>query len=242
MIGIKFENVCKYYNNNLILDNISLEIEKSEFITILGPSGCGKTTLLKMLNRLNDFDCGNICINDKSIMDVEIVKLRRNIGYVLQKISLFPHMNVYENIMYVPNLLSKKERKRLNLDIEKCLKIVRLDKELLNRYPNELSGGQSQRVAIARALAVNPEVILMDEPFSALDEITRKQLQQEIKIIHQETKKTIIFVTHDVKEAFDLGDKVLILNKGKIEQFDKPKEILKNPSSSFVKELISNLL
>lgn len=241
MKEIRFNNVCKYYKDNSILNKVDIVINKSEFITVLGPSGCGKTTFLKLINKLEKYDCGKIYIENECIDNIDTTSLRRKIGYVLQSVSLFPHLTIRENIMYVPNLLKKTKRDKLNIDIEGCLKIVNLDKKLLDRYPDELSGGQSQRVAIARALIFNPEIILMDEPFSAVDEITRKKMQQEIKKIHNKTQKTIIFVTHDVKEAFILGDRVLILNKGTVEQFDTPDNIIKNPNSDFVSELISSI-
>lgn len=238
MEKIVFENISKIYGKRTILKNINLKIEAGEFVTILGASGCGKTTFLKMINLLISPDEGKILIDRKDILKENPVNLRRNIGYVIQGSILFPHMTVKENISYVPSLLNKKDREKTEKAVEKWLKIVGLDNELLNRYLDELSGGQQQRVGIARALAASPEILLMDEPFSAVDEITRKNLQDEIIRIQKETGITLLFVTHDVKEALKLGTKVLILNNGSIEQYDVPKKIVEQPASEFIKELI----
>ncbi|MDU1910099.1 ABC transporter ATP-binding protein [Fusobacterium sp.] len=235
---IIFKNISKSYGDKIILKNINLKIEEGEFITILGPSGCGKTTLLKLVNRLLNFDEGSILIDGKDILKSNPVNLRRNIGYAIQGSILFPHMTVEENISYVPSLLNGNDKKRTKMAVYKWLKIVGLNKSLLEHYPDEISGGQQQRVGIARALAASPDILLMDEPFSAVDEITRKNLQNEIIRIQRETGITILFVTHDVEEAIRLGTKVLILNEGTIEQFDVPEKILKNPASEFIKKLI----
>ncbi len=235
---IIFENISKSYGDKKILKDINLKIEEGEFVTILGPSGCGKTTLLKLVNRLLSFDEGSILIDGKDILKSNPVDLRRNIGYAIQGSILFPHMTVEQNISYVPSLLNGNDKKRTETAVHKWLKIVGLDEGLLEHYPDEISGGQQQRVGIARALAASPDILLMDEPFSAVDEITRKNLQDEIMRIQSETGITILFVTHDVEEALRLGTKVLILNNGSIEQFDIPENILKNPASDFIKELI----
>lgn len=235
---IIFKDISKTYGNKEILKNINLKIEEGEFIAILGPSGCGKTTLLKLVNRLLTFDKGSILIDGKNILESNPVDLRRNIGYAIQGSILFPHMTIEQNISYVPSLLNGNDKKRTKMAVYKWLKIVGLDESLLERYPDELSGGQQQRVGIARALAASPDILLMDEPFSAVDEITRKNLQDEIIRIQKETGITILFVTHDVEEAMRLGTKILILNNGSIEQFDVPENILSNPASDFIKELI----
>lgn len=235
---IIFKNISKSYGDKKILNDINLKIKEGEFVTILGPSGCGKTTLLKLVNRLLSFDEGRILIDGKDILKSNPVDLRRNIGYAIQGSILFPHMTVEQNISYVPSLLNGNDKKRTKMAVHKWLKIVGLDEELLEHYPDEISGGQQQRVGIARALAASPDILLMDEPFSAVDEITRKNLQDEIIRIQSETGLTILFVTHDVEEALRLGTKVLILNNGLIEQFDIPENILKNPASDFIKKLI----
>ncbi len=235
---IIFKNISKSYGDKKILKDINLKIKEGEFVTILGPSGCGKTTLLKLVNRLLSFDEGSILIDGKDILKSNPVDLRRNIGYTIQGSILFPHMTVEQNISYVPSLLNGNDKKRTKMAVHKWLKIVGLDEELLEYYPDEISGGQQQRVGIARALAASPDILLMDEPFSAVDEITRKNLQDEIIRIQSETGLTILFVTHDVEEALRLGTKVLILNNGLIEQFDIPENILKNPANDFIKKLI----
>lgn len=191
-----------------------------------------------MINGLIGTTDGDILIDSENIKEKGIIELRRSIGYSIQGSVLFHHMAVEENISYVPNLLNKKDRAKTRADVSKWMKIVGLDEEIKNRYLGELSGGQQQRVGIARALATSPEILLMDEPFDAVDEISRAQLQQGIKRIHEETKITIMFVTHDISEAFLLGTKVLVMNKGDIEQYDAPVDILKNLASDFVAQLV----
>ena len=193
-----------------------------------------------MINGLINSDGGEILIKGKSTKDIDIIKLRRNIGYVIQGSVLFPHMSVEENISYVPNLLNKKDKLKTKNAIKKWMKIVDLEEDLLKRYPSQLSGGQQQRVGIARALAASPDILLMDEPFGAVDEITRSSLQDEIIRIQKESNITIIFITHDIREALKLGTKVLIMDEGKIQQLSNPDEILNNPSNDFVKKLIKN--
>lgn len=237
---IEFKKVKKLYNEKIVIENLNLSIEQGEFITVIGSSGCGKTTLLKMINGLSMATSGDVVVNGENLNNRNLIDLRRNIGYVIQGSVLFPHMTVEKNISYVLDLVNKKDKDKNKKRVCELLKLVCLDEDLLSRYPDELSGGQQQRVGIARALAASPEIVLMDEPFGAVDEITRKNLQNEIKNIHKKTGVTIVFVTHDISEALTLGTKVLVMNKGAVEQFDTPQNILKNPATPFVKELISN--
>lgn len=235
---IRFDHVSKSYGENNILHDFSLDIDKGEFLTVIGTSGSGKTTMLKMINGLLSPTLGTIYVDGKDISKENQTLLRRNIGYVIQGIGLFPHMSVKKNIAYVPSLLNGHDKQRTTRAVERLIKVVGLDEEMLERYPAELSGGQRQRVGIARALAANPEILLMDEPFGAVDEITRKMLQNEIARIHKELGVTIIFITHDIKEAMKLGDRILVMDKGNIEQLGKPEDIRKAPATAFVKELI----
>ena len=235
---IKFKNISKSYENNLILDNFNLEINRGEFLTIIGSSGCGKTTVLKLINGLLTPEAGNIYVEGKDIGEVDQIKLRRKIGYAIQGIGLFPHMSIEKNISYVLNLISKKDKVKIDKKVRELIKLVGMDEDVLKRYPSELSGGQRQRIGIARALAAEPHILLMDEPFGAVDEITRNMLQEEIIKIHKELGVTIIFVTHDIREALKLGTKVLVMDKGQIIQYDSPSKIQENPKSDFVKELI----
>lgn len=238
---IELKNVTKTYTGEKpILKNFNLKIEKGDFVTIIGTSGCGKTTLLKMINNLITPEEGEIYVNGKYIYDEDIINLRRHIGYSIQGNLLFPHLTVHDNIAYVPNLINDKDSEDIEKAVHKWLRIVGLPEEFLDRYPKELSGGQKQRVGIARALANNPPILLMDEPFGAVDAITRTQLQKEIKKIHQETGITIIFVTHDIKEALHLGDKVIIMSEGQIDQYDTPANIINNPATEFARELIGD--
>lgn len=236
---IRFDNIKKSYGNKTIVEEFNLLIEKGEFLTIIGSSGSGKTTILKMINGLIKPESGKVFIKNKNIEEENIIDLRRNIGYAIQGSVLFPHMTVEENIAYVPNLLNKKDKEKTKLAVKKWMDIVGLEEDMLNRYPDELSGGQQQRVGIARSLAASPDILLMDEPFGAVDEITRGQLQEEILNIYNKTGITIIFVTHDISEAIKLGTKVLVMNEGKIEQYSEPKEILINPATDFVEALVS---
>ena len=235
---VEFRNIRKVYGEKTIIENLSLTIEKGEFVTIIGSSGCGKTTLLKMVNGLIAPDNGDVLVMGKNIKDEDQVMLRRNIGYAIQGSVLFPHMTVEQNISYVPNLLNKKDKKRTENAVDKWMKIVGLDDGLRSRYPAELSGGQQQRVGIARALAASPELLLMDEPFGAVDEITRGQLQNELKSIYEKTGITVLFVTHDISEALKLGTKVLVMDSGRIEQYASPEELLQNPATEFVRRLV----
>jgi len=238
MSVISFKNVTKKFDSFVAVDNLNVEFNTGETIVLIGPSGCGKTTTLRMINRLIEPTEGSISINGTDIHKTNPVELRRNIGYVIQQIGLFPHMNIAQNIGLVPYLKNVPESKRKQR-VEELLEFVDMDpSEFYNRYPNELSGGQQQRIGVARALAADPEIILMDEPFGALDPITRSTLQDELLEIQDRIKKTIIFVTHDMDEALKLADKIAIMKDGKILQFDSPEEILKNPSHGFVEEFI----
>jgi osmoprotectant transport system ATP-binding protein len=235
---IRFDNVSKSFKDCKVLRNINFEINEGELCVLIGPSGCGKTTSLKMINKLIKPTSGTIYIDGKDISKEDTIELRRNIGYVIQQTGLFPHMTVGENIAIVPKMKKWEEAKIRERTLE-LLKMVGMDgEEYLDRYPTELSGGQQQRIGVARAMAVNPDIILMDEPFSALDPITRSQLQDELYGLQQEMKKTIIFVTHDMDEALKLGDRICIMKDGDIVQYDTPENILKNPHEGFVEEFI----
>lgn len=237
-VAVEFRNIKKAYGENVVIENLNLKIEQGEFVSIVGSSGCGKTTTLKMVNGLIEPTSGSVFINNEDIKTKNLIELRRGIGYAIQGSVLFPHLNVEQNISYVPNLLNKKDKTKTRDAVAKWMKIVGLDEDIMHRYRNELSGGQQQRVGIARALAASPSLLLMDEPFGAVDEITREQLQKEMKRIHKETKITILFVTHDINEALKLGTKVLVMNQGKIEQYDTPKNILNHPASDYVNQLV----
>lgn len=217
--------------------NIDLDIAKGEFIVFIGPSGCGKTTTMKMINRLIEPTSGSIYIDGENIMDQDPVELRRKIGYVIQQIGLFPHMTIQQNITLVPRLLKWPEEKRKKR-AEELLQLVDMGPEYLNRYPHELSGGQQQRIGVLRALAAEPPLILMDEPFGALDPITRDSLQEEFKKLQKSLDKTIVFVTHDMDEAIKLADRIVILRAGEIVQVGTPDDILRNPADEFVEEFI----
>lgn len=236
---IQFKNVKKVYNDNIILDNFNLDIHKGEFLSIIGSSGSGKTTVLKMINALVEPDVGDVIVNGKNNKDVNKISLRRNIGYAVQGSILFPHMDVYKNISYVLDL-NKEDKKKIKETVYKWMEIVSLDKSLIHRYPNELSGGEAQRVSIARSLASGAEILLMDEPFSAVDEITRRKLQDEILSIYEKTGITIVFITHDINEALKLSSRILVMNKGRIEQIGTKEAIINSPSSDFVKRLVNN--
>lgn len=236
---IKFENISKSFDDKLALDNINFNIYDGEFFVIVGSSGSGKTTCLKMINRLIDPSKGNIYIDGKNIKNMDIRNLRLDIGYVLQQGALFPNMTVYENIDLIPEMkkISKDKRKE---KIGTFLKKVGLAPDkYLGRYPDELSGGEAQRVGILRAIIANPKILLMDEPFSALDPIFKNQLQDLVKEIHDEIKITTVFVTHDMNEALKLGDRILILKEGKIVQIDEPKVIKNNPENDFVEKFFN---
>ena len=232
---IEFKDIKKDYDKNVVIPNLNLSINKGEFITIIGTSGSGKTTVLKIMNGLIEPTSGMIQIHGKDIKKQNLIQLRRKMGYVIQGSMLFPHLTVKQNIAYVPQLEKKKVDHQL---IEEWLQKVQLDPSLKDKYPSELSGGQQQRVAIARGLIHQPDILLMDEPFGAVDEITRRQLQDEILKIYQQTKTTILFVTHDIQEALKLGTRVLIMDQGTIQQFDTPEHIVKDPANDYVKRLV----
>ena len=235
---ITFSHIHKNYNGKEIIADFNLTIESGTFLTIIGTSGSGKTTILKMINGLVLPDKGEIRIDGNNIADENLITLRRNIGYVIQGNILFPHLSVAENIAYVL-VLKNYPKSDISRIVAEKLKLVNLAPELAKRFPHELSGGQQQRVGIARALAANPNIILMDEPFGALDSITRKQLQRELKALHQLSGATIVFVTHDITEALTLGTKVLVLDKGVIQQYDTPEIIKQHPTNEFVRQLVN---
>lgn len=236
---IEFINVSKDYGNGKkVLKEINLKVNRGEFIVLIGESGCGKTTTMKMINKLIEPTSGKILIGGVDINDINPIELRRNIGYVIQKVGLMPHLTIGENIELVPTLLNWSRGEKV-ARAKELLELVELDPELYyDRFPSELSGGQRQRIGIARALAVNPDIILMDEPFSALDPITRENLQEEMTKLQQELHKTIIFVTHDMDEALKIADKIAVVKEGEIIQFDTPENILKNPENEFVEYFI----
>lgn len=235
---IEFQHVTKSFKDNKVLSDISLTIEDGELVAIIGSSGCGKTTTLKMINRLIRPTKGKIFIDGKDIEDMNKVEMRRSIGYVIQQAGLFPHMTVRENIELIQRL-EKKDEEQISKNTEYLMDMVGLNgDEFLDRYPNDLSGGQQQRVGVARALANNPKIMLMDEPFSALDPMTRVSLQDELIALHEKVDKTIVFVTHDMDEAIKIADKICIMKDGHILQYDTPEEILKNPANEFVENFV----
>ncbi|MBF7023579.1 ABC transporter ATP-binding protein [Staphylococcus kloosii] len=239
---IKFNNVSKRYGDKLAVEDVSFNIEQGEFFVLIGPSGCGKTTTLKMINRLIALTGGYIYFNDKPISDYPVYEMRWDIGYVLQQIALFPHMTIKENIAQVPQM-KKWKQKDIDRRVDELLNMVNMDPEQFkNRKPDELSGGQRQRIGVIRALAADPPVILMDEPFSALDPISREKLQDDLIELQQKIKKTIVFVTHDIEEAMKLGDRICLMNEGKVEQIDTPEGFMTNPQSDFVKQFMGSHL
>lgn len=236
---IQFKNVSKVYNGNVkAVNNVNLHIQDGEFVILVGPSGCGKTTLLRMVNQLEEITEGDILLNHKSVKEMNPIEMRRKIGYVIQSNGLFPNMTIEKNVMIVPDLLGwdrVKQQKRYN----HLMELIGLHPdEYRKRYPHELSGGQQQRVGVARALAADPPVMLMDEPFGALDPIIRTRLQEEFLQIQKEVQKTILFVSHDIDEAVKLGDKIAILRDGQLMQFDEPSVVLSNPKNEFVSEFV----
>ena len=238
-VAIEYRDICKSYGEKNVLEHLNLKIPRGEFVTMIGSSGSGKTTALKMVNRLIEPTSGEVLVDGRNVRDADPIQLRRNIGYAIQGSVLFPHMTVEDNISYVPNLLNKRDHERTRKAVRTWMDIVGLSCDLLERYPSELSGGQQQRVGIARALAASPDILLMDEPFGAVDEITRGQLQVEIGRIHRETGITVMFVTHDIGEALRLGTRVLVLDAGKVQQYGAPEEILARPATAFVEQLVS---
>lgn len=238
MKAVEYRNIRMDYGDTVIIKDFNLSVLRGEFVTIIGSSGCGKTTILKMVNGLIRPVRGDMLVNGENIKDTDLTMLRRNIGYAIQGSVLFPHMTVEKNISYVPNLLNKRDKERTARAVSKWMEIVGLEDSMRKRYPSELSGGQQQRVGIARALAASPDILLMDEPFGAVDEITRSSLQDEIAHIHKETGITILFVTHDINEALKLGTKVLVMDQGEIQQFSEPEKLLNHPETEFVRQLV----
>ncbi|MFD6510889.1 MULTISPECIES: ABC transporter ATP-binding protein [unclassified Bacillus (in: firmicutes)] len=238
---IQFNYVSKAYEDGTkAVDSLHLEIKKGEFFVLIGPSGCGKTTTMKMINRLIETTEGSILIDGKDIQDYNINELRWNIGYVLQQIALFPHMTIAENIAVVPEM-RKWSKNKIKARVDELLHMVGLEPDVYrDRMPDELSGGQKQRVGVVRALAANPKIVLMDEPFSALDPLSREQLQKDIVQLQKKIQKTIVFVTHDMQEALSLGDRICVMKEGKVVQLDTPEGIIHNPKNEFVEEFIGN--
>ena len=235
---IKVENITKRFKNRTVLKSISFQIEKGEFVSIIGPSGCGKTTLLKMINRLIKPTSGKIFINGENIYDKDPITLRRNMGYVIQQNGLFPHMTIKDNIEIIPKLEKKKSEEIYKRTIERMNMVDLNPDEYLNRYPSELSGGEQQRIGVARAFANDTDIVLMDEPFSALDPITRADLQNELLNLQSKLNKTIVFVTHDMDEALKLSNKICLMKDGEIIQFDEPEKILKEPENEYVESFV----
>lgn len=232
---IQFQQASRQYNGSYALEPLTLDIDSGEFLSVVGSSGGGKTTLLKLINGLLLPSSGHVLVLGQDTTQVDLIALRRQIGYVIQGAALFPHLTVADNIGYVPSLSGQKlSQQRL----EQLMKLVDLPPELLSRYPISLSGGQQQRVGIARALANRPPIMLMDEPFGAVDEITRAILQDSIQQLHRQLETTIVFVTHNIREALYLSDRVLILNRGQVQQLDKPDAIRANPANQYVKQLL----
>lgn len=240
--AIVFKSVSKRFPNAAsdAVSDLSLTVQEGELVTILGTSGCGKTTLLKMVNRIYEPDSGEIDFFGKPIRQMDPVRLRREIGYVIQQVGLFPHMTIAGNIATVPKILGW-DKERIAARVDELLELIGLDPgEYRGRYPRQLSGGQQQRVGLARALAADPPLMLLDEPFGAIDAITRRSLQDELLSIHKKFGKTFLFVTHDLHEAFRLGDRILIMDSGSVQQYAAPAEILRSPANGFVDRLISS--
>lgn len=235
---IRFEQISKRYKTKKVLNEVTFTIQRGSLVAIIGESGCGKTTLLKMINRLIKPSTGTIYIDDKDSAGINEVQLRRKIGYVIQQTGLFPHMTVRENIELIPRI-EKMSKTDILENTKKLMQMVGLNcEEFLERYPTELSGGQQQRVGVARAFATDPDIILMDEPFSALDPMTRSDLQDELIQLQSRLKKTIVFVTHDMDEAIKIADMICIMKDGDILQYDTPENILNNPIDDFVSNFV----
>ena len=238
---IEMKNISKKVGNKIILDDISLKIDEGSCVVFIGPSGCGKTTTLKLMNKLIEPTSGEIYIDGKPISKEDPIKLRRNIGYVIQSIGLFPHLTIRENIELIPKLKKDQTDEEIEEKTLELMKMVGLNpNEFLDKYPSELSGGQQQRIGLVRAIATDAKIILMDEPFSALDPITRTQLQEWLYSLQEELKKTIVFVTHDMDEALKLADKICIMKDGKVQQYDTVENLLRNPANEFVRNFIGS--
>ncbi|HKK90956.1 MAG TPA: ABC transporter ATP-binding protein, partial [Desulfobacteraceae bacterium] len=237
---LKLDKVTKIYPGTdfRAVDELSFELEEGEICTVVGPSGCGKTTAMKMINRLHSITSGKIYIDGQDVSSLDTIQLRRRIGYVIQNIGLFPNMTIAENISVIPNLL-KWDKNKIKERVHSLLDIVNLSaEEYMDRYPRELSGGQQQRIGVARGMAGDPPIMLMDEPFGAIDPINREHLQNEFLKIQEKVKKTIVFVTHDIDEAIKMGDKICLLQDGKLIQFASPEEMLTHPKNEFVSDFV----
>lgn len=235
-ISVELQKVSKMYGRDTVVDEVSFSVEKGEVFVLIGPSGCGKTTTLKMINQLIPHTSGNILVNGINVTKLDVVELRRSIGYVIQYIGLLPHLTIQENIGFVLKL-TRHPKKAQKDRAEELIETVGLPLNYLNRYPRELSGGQQQRVGVARALAANPDILLMDEPFGAVDPLTREQLQNELLRLQESIQKTIVFVTHDIQEAFKVGNRIGILRDGKLEALGTPMEIIRS-DDDFVRSFI----
>lgn len=236
---IRLEHVTKSFDGQKVLDDLSLSINEGEFLTVIGRSGCGKTTMLRLINGLQKPDSGKVYVEGEDVDNTDLIALRRRIGYVIQNKGLFPHMTVEKNISYVPVISGKKNKEENHRQALRLLKLAGLEESMAGRYPSELSGGQQQRVGIARALASDAKILLMDEPFGALDEITKRAMQDEVLSLQAQLHMTIVFITHDIREAMKLGDRVLVMEQGKIAQLDTPEMILRCPADDFVRDLTS---
>lgn len=236
---IRLEHVTKSFDGQKVLDDLSLSVNEGEFLTVIGRSGCGKTTMLRLINGLQKADSGKVYVEGEDVDNTDLIALRRRIGYVIQNKGLFPHMTVEKNISYVPVISGKKNKEENHRQALRLLKLAGLEESMAGRYPSELSGGQQQRVGIARALASDAKILLMDEPFGALDEITKRAMQDEVLSLQTQLHMTIVFITHDIREAMKLGDRVLVMEQGKIAQLDTPEMILRRPADDFVRDLTS---
>lgn len=240
---IEFKQVSKRYHQaaSYSVDNLNLTVKRGEILVLLGPSGCGKTTTMKMINRLVSPTSGQILLNGQDIQNINAVELRRSIGYVIQRVGLFPHLTVGENLTIVLRLLRQKPEERHHRAIE-LLKVIKLEpEEFIDRMPAELSGGQAQRIGVARALAADPDTLLMDEPFTALDAVTRHALQDELIALNKKLKKTIVFVTHDIIEAMRIADRIAIMHEGRLIQIDSYDELMNHPANGFVENFLHSV-
>jgi osmoprotectant transport system ATP-binding protein len=239
-VMIRLEDLTKVFpgQDEMAVDGLSMDIHEGEIVVLVGPSGCGKTTTMKMINRLIEPTSGRIFLEGEDVTKVNADRLRRRIGYVIQQVGLFPHMTIADNIATIPKMLGW-DKQRISGRVDELLEMVGMDPSYRDRYPKELSGGQQQRIGVARAMAADPPVLLMDEPFGAIDPITRERLQDEFLRLQEDIKKTIVFVTHDIDEAIKMGDRIAILKQGsEIAQYDTPENILTNPADDFVKDFI----
>ena len=236
---IEIQNCTAAYGESIVLKEVSLSVEEGEFLVIIGPSGCGKTTLLKMINGLVEPVSGKVLVKGKRLEKDSLAVLRRRIGYAVQGAKLFPHMTVEDNICYVPCLEKKLSAEGKKSLTGRMLGLVRLSEELAGRFPGQLSGGQQQRVGIARAMASSPDILLMDEPFGAVDEITRKCLQEELLALQKKTNVTIVFITHDIREALLLGSRIAVMKDGAVLQEGTARELLDAPADAFVRQLLT---